>query len=654
MATNDTQTDYRIGRDNIQLLGLDIHNPVFAVSSLTIIAFVGGVLAFREAAGAVFNALHAWLTSTFDWVFLGAGNLFILFCLLLVVSPLGRIRLGGPDAKPDYSVWSWFAMLFAAGIGIGLMFFGVAEPITHFRNPPLGVDAGDTAAAQRMAIAAAIFHWGLHPWAMYAVVALALAFAAYNLGLPLTLRSAFYPVLGKAVWGRFGHLIDVLTVFAALFGLATSLGLGAEQTAAGLALIFGVPANTTTKVLIIATITFVAIASVVAGMDRGVKRLSQANLLLALLLLAFVLAVGPTPDLLTGFVASIGHYLAAIGPLSNWVGRCDFDFMHGWTTFFWAWWLSWSPFVGMFIARVSRGRTVRELVGCMLVVPTLVSALWMNAFGQIRAVELSRGWPFRGGRGRAGPATGAGPVQDAGDVAARRGYLDCRHRPGHHLLRHLLRFRLARRRHHHRRRQAGCAGGSARLLVRIRRHCRHHAAGQRRTGGAADGFALDRFAVRVASLGNVLQHLEGSAGRPVRIAGKCYDDVTGGSPPGARASRPHHTGKASPISSTRLDRQRRQDSASAGPVAFPLAGRVPNRRETERPATAVHAGGTPALPGGVRALLRTSPWRSRWQAGCRIAGRLSGSQRQCMRAGRPRSRVGWAHAVPAGRVAGCP
>ena len=382
MTTNDTKTDYRIGRDNIRFLGLDIHNPVFAVSSLTIIAFVGGVLAFREAAATAFDALYTWLTSTFDWVFLGAGNIFILFCVLLVVTPLGRIRLGGPDSKPDYSLWSWFAMLFAAGIGIGLMFFGVAEPITHFMNPPLGVDAADTAAAQRMAIASAIFHWGLHPWAMYAIVALALAFTAYNLGLPLTLRSAFYPVLGKAVWGRFGHLIDILTVFAALFGLATSLGLGAEQTAAGLAFIFGVPANTTTKVLIIATITFIAIASVVAGMDRGVKRLSQANMLLALLLLAFVLVVGPTLDLLAGFVASIGHYLAAIGPLSNWVGRSDFDFMHGWTTFFWAWWLSWSPFVGMFIARVSRGRTVRELVGCMLIVPTVVSALWMNAFGQ--------------------------------------------------------------------------------------------------------------------------------------------------------------------------------------------------------------------------------------------------------------------------------
>ena len=381
MPTIGSQSDYEIGRDNVQVLGLDIHNPVFVVASVTIIGFVTGVLVFRDVAADVFGALYAWLTSTFDWVFMGAGNAFLLFCLLLVLTPLGRVRLGGPHVKPDYSAWSWFAMLFAAGIGIGLMFFGVAEPIHHFRNPPLGVDAADTAAAHRMAMAAAIFHWGVHPWAMFAVVAVALAFAAYNLGLPLTLRSAFYPVLGEAVWGRFGHVIDVLAVFAALFGLATSLGLGAEQTAAGLAHLFGVPATDTTKVLIIAAITSIAIASVVSGMDRGVKRLSQANLLLALLLLAFVLMVGPTLNLVAGFVASLGHYFAAIGPLSNWVGRDDFDFMHGWTTFFWAWWLSWSPFVGMFIARVSRGRTVRGLVGCMLVVPVLVSALWMNVFG---------------------------------------------------------------------------------------------------------------------------------------------------------------------------------------------------------------------------------------------------------------------------------
>ena len=344
-------------------------------------AFVAGVLAFRDVAAGAFDALYAWLTSTFDWVFMAAGNVFVLFCLLLLATPLGRVRLGGPAARPDYSIWSWFAMLFTAGIGIGLMFFGVAEPLDHFRNPPFGIEAADTAAAQGLAVAAAIFHWGVHPWAMFAVVAVALAFAAYNLGLPLTLRSAFYPVLGEAVWGRFGHVIDILAVFATLFGLATSLGLGAEQTAAGLAHLFGVPATDTTKVLLIAGITSIALVSVVAGMDKGVKRLSQANLLLALLLLAFVLAVGPTLDLFAGFVASIGHYLAAIGPLSNWAGRDDFDFLHGWTTFFWAWWLSWSPFVGMFIARVSRGRTVRGLVGCLLVVPVLLSALWFNTFG---------------------------------------------------------------------------------------------------------------------------------------------------------------------------------------------------------------------------------------------------------------------------------
>ena len=381
MATTATRTNYEIGRDNVQFLGLDVHNPVFVVSSLTIIAFVAGVLAFRDAAAGVFNALYAWLTSTFDWVFMGAGNVFVLFCVLLLATPVGRVRLGGPDARPDYSAWSWFAMLFAAGIGIGLMFFGVAEPVDHFGNPPLGVDAADTAAAHRLAIASAIYHWGVHPWAMFAVVALALAFAAYNLGLPLTLRSAFYPVMGDAVWGRFGHVIDVLAVFAALFGLATSLGLGAEQTAAGLAHLFGVPDTDTTRVLVIAGITSIALASVVAGLDKGVRRLSQVNLFLALLLLAFVLAVGPTFDLIAGFVASIGHYLAAIGPLSYWAGRDDFDFLHGWTTFFWAWWLSWSPFVGMFIARVSRGRTVRQLVGCMLVVPVSLSALWMHAFG---------------------------------------------------------------------------------------------------------------------------------------------------------------------------------------------------------------------------------------------------------------------------------
>ncbi len=377
-----SKIDYKLGQDNVQLLGLDIHNPVFVVSSLTIIAFVSGVLVFQAGAAAAFGALRAWLMSTFDWVFMSAGNLFVLFCLMLVVTPLGRVRLGGANARPDYSRSAWFAMLFAAGIGIGLMFFGVSEPVEHFLQPPLGLKATDTAAA-RLGLASAIYHWGIHGWAMYAVVALGIAFASYNLGLPMTLRSAFYPLMGDAVWGRFGHGIDTLAVFATLFGLATSLGLGAQQAAAGLAHLLGAPATntTTTQVLLIVGITSMALASVVSGMEKGVKRLSEANLLLALLLLAFMLTVGPTLDIVTGTVTSLGQYLAAIGPLSNWVGREDLDFMHGWTVFFWAWWISWSPFVGLFIARISRGRTVRELTACMLIIPTLVAAIWMNAFG---------------------------------------------------------------------------------------------------------------------------------------------------------------------------------------------------------------------------------------------------------------------------------
>lgn len=379
--TEISKIGYKPGQDNTRFLGLDIHKPVFFVSSLTIIAFVVGVLAFQAEATAAFLTLRAGLMATFDWLFMGAGNLFVLFCLLLIMTPLGRVRLGGADARPDYSRATWFAMLFAAGMGIGLMFFGVSEPVEHFLQPPLGLEAADTAAMVRLGMAGAIYNWGIHGWAMYAVVALSVAFVSYNLGLPMTLRSAFYPLLGDAVWGRFGHVIDILSVFATVFGLAVSLGLGAQQVTAGLAYLWDTPATDTVQVLLIVGITGIALASVVSGMEKGIKRLSQANLLIALLLLVFVLTVGPTLDIAAGFAASLGRYVAAIGPLSNWVGREDLHFMHGWTTFFWAWWIAWSPFVGLFVARVSRGRTVRELIACMLLVPTTMIAVWMNAFG---------------------------------------------------------------------------------------------------------------------------------------------------------------------------------------------------------------------------------------------------------------------------------
>ncbi|HDZ75099.1 MAG TPA: BCCT family transporter [Aurantimonas coralicida] len=392
-------TDYEVGQDNLRKYGLDIHNPVFPVSAGLIIAFVAFTLLFPTVADDFFGWLRPALTANFDWVFLIAGNIFVLFCLFLIVSPYGSIRLGGKDAKPEYGYFGWFAMLFAAGMGIGLMFYGVSEPISHFSTSlagdswaPLGGAVGDTEAARRLGMAATIYHWGLHPWAIYAVVALALAFFSYNWGLPLTMRSAFYPVLGERVWGWPGHLIDTLAVFATLFGLATSLGFGAEQAVAGLNYLFGVPATTLSKIVLIVLITCVALASVVAGLDAGVKRLSEINMGLALLLLGFIFLVGPTMDIVRGILGNSVAYLREVIPLSNPFGRVDDNFRQGWTSFYWAWWMSWSPFVGMFIARVSRGRTIREFLTCVLIIPTVVSIIWMTVFGGTALTETIDGF----------------------------------------------------------------------------------------------------------------------------------------------------------------------------------------------------------------------------------------------------------------------
>ena len=394
-------TDYTIGQDNIETtvgpFGLDVHNPVFLISGLSIVAFVFYALALPEQSADIFGSLRPYLTSTFDWFFLGAANIFVLFCLLLIVLPLGKVRLGGADATPDYSYIGWFAMLFAAGLGIGLMFYGVSEPMSHYSTSmggiatgedgartdwaPLGAAAGDQAASVRLGMAATIFHWGLHPWAIYAVVALALALFSYNKGLPLTIRSAFYPILGERVWGWPGHTIDVLAVFATLFGLATSLGFGATQANAGLNELFDIPVGSTTEVVLITGITAIALISVIRGLDGGVKVLSEINMGLAALLLLFVLIAGPTIAILTGFVDSLAAYIQYLPALSNPIGREDTNFSQGWTAFYWAWWISWSPFVGMFIARVSRGRTVREFIICVLLIPSMVCVLWMSVFG---------------------------------------------------------------------------------------------------------------------------------------------------------------------------------------------------------------------------------------------------------------------------------
>ena len=400
------ETDYEIGQDNITPkigpFGLDIHNPVFLVSGLVIIAFVIVTLAFQDAAGPVFNSIRNWLTANLDWFFLSAGNVFVVVCLALIVTPLGSVRLGGKEATPDYGYVGWFSMLFAAGMGIGLMFFGVSEPISHYNSAiggtameggvrtdwaPLGAAAGDPEAARRLGMAATIFHWGLHPWAIYAVVALALALFAYNKGLPLSMRSIFHPIFGDRVWGWTGHIIDTVAVFATLFGLACSLGFGAEQANAGLEYLFGIPANDTSKVLLITGITAIALVSVIAGVEAGVKRLSEINMVFAFLLLLFVIIVGPTVAILSGFFDNLVAYGEYLPALSMPFGREDANFSQGWTAFYWAWWISWSPFVGMFIARVSRGRTVREFIICVLLIPSVVSVLWMTAFGGV-AISL--------------------------------------------------------------------------------------------------------------------------------------------------------------------------------------------------------------------------------------------------------------------------
>ena len=397
---NLIDTDYVIGQDNITPaplgIRLDLHGKVFTISALVVLFFVFITLALQEQVAPLFTGIFNFLTTNLSWFFIFAANIFVLLTLVLIFTPLGKVRLGGQDATPDFSYPGWFAMLFAAGMGIGLMYFGVSEPLGHFNAAlsgpvmengvridwaPLGGAEGDAAAAASLGMAATIFHWGLHPWAIYAIVALALALFSFNKGLPLTMRSVFYPILGERVWGWPGHIIDILAVFATLFGLATSLGLGATQATNGLNDLFGIPNTNTTMVVLIVAITLVAMGSVVLGVDKGVQRLSQLNIALALLLLLFVIVVGPTLLILTGFFQNLGSYIKHLPALAMPFGREDANFVSGWTAFYWAWWISWSPFVGMFIARVSRGRTVREFLISVLLVPSLVSVLWMTAFG---------------------------------------------------------------------------------------------------------------------------------------------------------------------------------------------------------------------------------------------------------------------------------
>ena len=358
----------------------DIHPPVFWPATFLIFFFIFLTLWIGEPMEQIFLSIKDFITDKTGWLFILTVNLFILFCIYVGFSKYGKIRLGGNDAKPEFSTSAWFAMLFSAGMGIGLLFWGVAEPVSHYANSPTSENYSTEAAQSAMNLT--FLHWGLHAWAIYAIVALALAFFTYNKKLPLTIRSVFYPILGDRIHGWIGDTIDVFAVLATLFGLATSLGFGVQQLSGGLFYLFELPNTSTTQVLLIAFITSIATISVVSGIDKGVKFLSEWNVRIAAIFLLFILIFGPTLYILRGFPQNVGTYLSDFISVSTWTEAfIDEGWQGDWTVFYWAWWISWSPFVGMFIARVSKGRTIREFIFGVLLIPSLLTFLWMTAMG---------------------------------------------------------------------------------------------------------------------------------------------------------------------------------------------------------------------------------------------------------------------------------
>lgn len=359
---------------------VQINPPVFILSGIFTLVFVSLAVLFPDDASGLFSATQDWITHSAGWFYVLSVAGFLIFVVALAVSGFGRIKLGPDHSVPDYSYLSWFAMLFSAGMGIGLMFFGVAEPVMHYVSPPVGT--GETVAAARNAMRITLFHWGVHAWAIYAVVALSLAYFAYRHNLPLTIRSAFYPLIGERIYGPIGHAVDIFAVLGTLFGVATSLGFGVIQVNAGLSYLFDVPVGVGVQIILIAVITSIATLSVALGLDAGIRRISVLNIVLAVLLLLFVLVTGPTVFLLQTLVQNTGMYLSNLFSMTfNLYAYEPTTWIGGWTLFYWGWWIAWSPFVGMFIARVSRGRTIREFVVGVLLVPVGFTFMWLTFFG---------------------------------------------------------------------------------------------------------------------------------------------------------------------------------------------------------------------------------------------------------------------------------
>lgn len=359
---------------------MKINPPVFYTSAALTFAFVLLGSLFVERAGAVFAALQQAITTDFGWFYIVSVAGFLIFVLFLMFSRYGTIKLGPDESEPEFSYLSWFAMLFSAGMGIGLLFFGVAEPIQHFAAPPVG--EGHTIEAARQAMILTFFHWGFHAWAIYIVVGLALAYFAFRRGLPLTVRSALFPLIGRRIYGPIGHAIDIFAVLGTMFGVATSLGFGVLQVNAGFHHLFGLPVGPWVQLGLIAAITSLATLSAFVGLDKGIKRLSELNIVVAIALLVFVLLAGSTLFLIQAYVQNVGAYLGALVQRTFRMYAYEpNDWFSNWTLFYWGWWISWSPFVGMFIARISRGRTIREFVTGVLLVPSLFTFLWMTIFG---------------------------------------------------------------------------------------------------------------------------------------------------------------------------------------------------------------------------------------------------------------------------------
>ena len=357
-----------------------INPTVFYTSAFLITVLVLFASIVPKTADKLFNQVQSWIVGHVSWFYVLTVAIILLSAVYLAFSRYGDIKLGPDHSRPDYKNISWFAMLFSAGMGIGLMFFGVAEPVMHFISPPVGDP--NTIEAAREAMKLTFFHWGLHAWAIYAMVALILGFFCYRHGLPLTLRSALYPMIGERIYGPIGHAVDIFAVISTILGIATSLGYGVLQINGGFNYLFGLPIGTSVQVLLIIIITALATISVASGLDKGIKILSEANLILAIVLLGLILTLGPTVLLLQSLVENTGGYLSEIvSKTFNLYAYEQTDWLGGWTLLYWGWWIAWSPAVGIFIARISRGRTIREFIAGILLVPTGFTFLWMTVFG---------------------------------------------------------------------------------------------------------------------------------------------------------------------------------------------------------------------------------------------------------------------------------